>query len=80
LYKKLKIEFFFENDQIKSEKNFQKKLILLVSFCLLIVPPKTTYKKKGGGAEGVPFEETQTRGSNKQTWNNQGGTTPVKGG
>jgi len=47
---------------------------------LLIVPPKTTYKKKGGGAEGVPFEETQTRGSNKQTWNNQGGTTLVKGG
>jgi len=37
-------------------------------------------KKRGGEEGGVPFEETQTRGSNKQTWNNQGGTTPVKGG
>jgi hypothetical protein len=42
---------------------------LLVSFCLLIVPPETIYKKKSR-AGGVPFEETQARSSNKQTWNN----------
>jgi hypothetical protein len=41
----------FENDQIKSEKEFKQKLTLLISFCLLLVASKTNYKKTSGERE-----------------------------
>jgi hypothetical protein len=40
---------------------------------------RLTIKKWEGGG-GVPFEETQARSINKQTWNNHRGNNTSKGG